>query len=91
MSAVDPTNLLFIFSDQHTRLALGCMGHPVVKTPHLDALAERGTLFRNAYCNGPICVPSRREPRDRAPRLRHREVGQLQTPTSARSPPGGTG
>ena len=59
MSAADPTNLLFIFSDQHTRLALGCMGHPVVKTPHLDALAERGTLFRNAYCNGPICVPSR--------------------------------
>ena len=59
MSAADPTNLIFIFSDQHTRRALGCMGHPVVKTPHLDALAERGTLFRNAYCNGPICVPSR--------------------------------
>ena len=59
MSATDPTNLLFIFSDQHTRRALGCMGHSVVKTPHLDALAERGTLFRNAYCNGPICVPSR--------------------------------
>jgi len=52
-------NLLFIFSDQHTRPASGCYGHPVVKTPNLDRLAEGGTLFQNAYCNGPICVPSR--------------------------------
>ncbi|MGI9336724.1 MAG: sulfatase-like hydrolase/transferase [Gammaproteobacteria bacterium] len=59
MSDYAPTNLLFIFSDQHTRRAVGCMGHPVVKTPHMDALAERGTVFRSAYCNGPICVPSR--------------------------------
>ena len=54
-----PMNLLFIFSDQHTRPASGCYGHPVVKTPNLDRLAEGGTLFQNAYCNGPICVPSR--------------------------------
>ena len=59
MSEYAPTNLLFVFSDQHTRRALGCMGHPVVRTPHMDALAERGVLFRNGYCNGPICVPSR--------------------------------
>ena len=59
MNDYAPTNLLFIFSDQHTRRAMGAMGHPVVKTPHMDALAEGGTLFRNAYCNGPICVPSR--------------------------------
>jgi choline-sulfatase len=59
MTDYTPSNLLYIFSDQHTRRALGCMGHPIVKTPHMDALAERGTLFRNGYCNGPICVPSR--------------------------------
>lgn len=59
MSDKRPANMLFIFSDQHTRRALGAMGHPLVKTPHLDRLAEGGTLFRNAYCNGPICVPSR--------------------------------
>lgn len=53
------SNFLFIFSDQHTRRPLGCLGHPLIKTPHLDRLAERGTLFRQAYCNGPICVPSR--------------------------------
>ena len=59
MTDYAPTNLLYIFSDQHTRRAMSCMGHAVVKTPHMDALAERGTLFRNGYCNGPICVPSR--------------------------------
>lgn len=54
-----PTNVLFIHSDQHSPRVLGCYGDPVVKTPHLDALAARGTLFRNAYCPTPICVPSR--------------------------------
>jgi choline-sulfatase len=54
-----PKNLLFILSDQHTRSALGCYGHPQLRTPHLDALAARGTRFSNAYCNSPICVPSR--------------------------------
>ena len=53
------TNLLFLFSDQHTRRVLGCYGNPVVRTPSLDRLAERGALFRSAYCNAPICVPSR--------------------------------
>ncbi len=59
MPDIRPSNLLYLFSDQHTRLAMGCMGHGVVKTPHLDRLAERGVLFRNGYCNAPICVPSR--------------------------------
>src|SRR5258707_11222667 len=38
---------------------LGCYGNQTVQTPILDALAARGTLFRNAYCPTPICVPSR--------------------------------
>jgi len=54
-----PMNMLFIFSDQHTRRAMGCAGHPVAQTPNLDRLAAGGTLFQNAYSNGPICVPSR--------------------------------
>ena len=54
-----PTNLLFINSDQHSPRVLGCYGNPVVKTPHLDALAARGTRFNAAYCPTPICVPSR--------------------------------
>ncbi|MBT98378.1 MAG: sulfatase [Dehalococcoidia bacterium] len=54
-----PANFLYIISDQHNKHALGCYGHPVVQTPNLDRLAERGTRFDNAYTNCPICVPVR--------------------------------
>ncbi|HLH74990.1 MAG TPA: sulfatase-like hydrolase/transferase [Chloroflexota bacterium] len=54
-----PKNLLFIFSDEHNRDMAGCYGHPVVQTPNLDRLARQGVRFTNAYCNSPICVPSR--------------------------------
>jgi choline-sulfatase len=53
------TNVLFIFSDQHSRRVLGCYGNPLARTPTLDALAARGTRFASAYCQTPICVPSR--------------------------------
>jgi len=56
---MQPQNFLFILSDQHHRLASGAYGHPLVQTPHLDALAARGTRFQNAYTNCPICVPAR--------------------------------
>lgn len=52
-------NLLFIFTDQQQRDALGCMGNADVDTPNLDALAARGVLFRRAYSNNPICTPFR--------------------------------
>jgi choline-sulfatase len=52
-------NLLFILSDEHNRDITGCYGNRLVRTPNLDALAARGTRFRWAYCNCPICVPSR--------------------------------
>ena len=54
-----PTNLLFILSDQHQATAMGCAGHPLVQTPHLDALAASGARFSNAYTNCAICVPAR--------------------------------
>lgn len=56
---MEPTNLLFILSDQHNRNVLGCYGDPMVQTPHLDRLAAQGTRFTNAYTNCPICVPAR--------------------------------
>ena len=52
-------NILLILSDEHSREVAGCYGNPLVKTPNLDALAARGVVFENAYCNSPICVPSR--------------------------------
>ena len=54
-----PTNLLFILSDEHNKKVLGSAGHPMIRTPHLDALAKRGTRFTSAYTNCPICVPAR--------------------------------
>lgn len=54
-----PKNLLFIMADEHQAAALSCLGHPCVKTPNLDRLAARGTVFRNAYTPSPICVPAR--------------------------------
>ena len=53
------TNLLILISDEHRKDAMGCAGHPLVETPHLDALAARGTIFDNAYTPSPMCVPTR--------------------------------
>lgn len=56
--ATEPLNLLFIQADQLKPQVLGCYGGPAL-TPHIDALARRGTLFESAYCNFPLCAPSR--------------------------------
>lgn len=56
---ITPQNLLIIMSDEHRRDAMGCAGHSIVQTPHLDQLAERGTLFSSAYTPCPMCVPTR--------------------------------
>ena len=52
-------NILMIMADQLTALALPAYGHKVVRTPHLDRLAAEGILFERAYCNFPLCAPSR--------------------------------
>ena len=46
-------------SDEHQRRALGAAMHPVVETPHLDALADQGVRFTRAWTPSPICVPAR--------------------------------
>lgn len=56
-------NVLFLFADDMRPDAIAALGHPVLKTPHLDALVERGYTFHNAYCMGStvgaVCNPSR--------------------------------
>ena len=53
-------NVLFISIDDLNDW-IGCLGgHPQAKTPNLDRLATRGTLFLNAHCQSPVCNPSQR-------------------------------
>ncbi|MEC8515271.1 MAG: sulfatase-like hydrolase/transferase, partial [Pseudomonadota bacterium] len=46
-------------ADQLAPQFTGAYGHPVVNTPHIDALVGRGLRFDSAYCNSPRCAPSR--------------------------------
>jgi len=52
-------NIVLFMADQLTAPALPCYGHPVVSAPHIGALAARSVLFESAYCNSPLCAPSR--------------------------------
>ena len=52
-------NILFIMDDQHRFDYLGCAGADFVRTPNIDALAQRGMRFTNCMVNSPVCAPSR--------------------------------
>jgi arylsulfatase A-like enzyme len=52
-------NILFIMCDQLRADYLGCTGHPSINTPNIDAMAARGVNFSNAFCQAPVCGPSR--------------------------------
>jgi len=57
--AVGQPNIVLIMADQLAPHFTGAYGHPIVKTPNIDALAARGMRFDAAYCNSPLCAPSR--------------------------------
>ncbi|MBC8231504.1 sulfatase-like hydrolase/transferase [bacterium] len=59
MPTKDCPNILLIMSDEHAPMFSGPYGHPLVQTPNMDRLAANGVTFTNAYCNSPLCVPSR--------------------------------
>ncbi|MCB9151239.1 MAG: sulfatase-like hydrolase/transferase [Caldilineaceae bacterium] len=58
MSSPRP-NILWICTDQQRFDTLGCAGNSFVQTPHIDRLAQQGVRFEHAYCQSPICTPSR--------------------------------
>ena len=75
-------NLLLINPDQMRADALRHLGNPAAHTPNLDSLAREGVSFSNAFCQNPVCVPSRCSfmtglyPHT----LGHRTMGHLQQP-----------
>ena len=58
MAATSP-NIVLIMADQLAPQFTGAYGHPLVKTPAMQNLASRGARFDAAYCNSPLCAPSR--------------------------------
>ena len=59
MTLKGETNILFIMCDQLRWDYLSCYGHPHLETPNIDRLAARGVRFTRAYCQAPLCGPSR--------------------------------
>lgn len=59
MSPSEQPNVILLMADQLPASMLGCYGHPIVRSPHIDALAAGGLVFENAYCASPLCGPSR--------------------------------
>ncbi|MFQ9696408.1 MAG: arylsulfatase [Zhenhengia sp.] len=68
-------NIVLIVDDQHRGDCLGIAGHPDVKTPYLDSLAMRGTLFENAYSACPTCIPARAALMTGMAQENHKRVG----------------
>ncbi|MEN6453908.1 MAG: sulfatase-like hydrolase/transferase, partial [Prolixibacteraceae bacterium] len=52
-------NILWICTDQQRWNTIGALGNPYVKTPNLDRLVRQGVSFTSAFCQSPVCTPSR--------------------------------
>jgi len=58
-SAASKPNIVFVMADDMGWGQTGYRGHPVLKTPHLDAMAASGLRFESFYAGGPVCSPTR--------------------------------
>jgi len=52
-------NIIFIMTDDQTAEQMSCYGHPFIKTPNMDRLANEGARFENCFCTNSLCAPSR--------------------------------
>lgn len=59
IEGAEPRNVVFILSDDHRYDAMGFMGHPLARTPHMDAMARDGVHLKNAFVSTSLCSPSR--------------------------------
>ncbi len=57
--ATRPPNIIMLFADDMGYGDLGCYGHPTLRTPNIDRMAEEGTRFTSFYAAAPVCTPSR--------------------------------
>ena len=59
LAADAPPNIVIFLADDLGYGDLGCYGHPIIQTPHLDAFAKQGTRFTQCYAACAVCSPSR--------------------------------
>ncbi|HUQ69970.1 MAG TPA: sulfatase-like hydrolase/transferase, partial [Planctomycetaceae bacterium] len=59
LTAAERPNVVVVITDDQRWDAMGCAGHPHLKTPRMDQLAAEGVYFRNAFCTTSLCSPSR--------------------------------
>src|SRR5947207_14437006 len=78
------SNVIVLMSDEHNPFFSQPYGHPFVNTANMTRLARMGTVFTNAYCPSPLCMPSR------AAFLSGRRVVDLQTDCNCNVLPVGT-
>ena len=69
-----PRNVVFILSDDHRYDAMSFMGHPLAKTPYMDAMAKKGAHLRNAFVTTSLCSPSRASILTGLYTIRHRVI-----------------
>ncbi|MCH2613144.1 MAG: sulfatase-like hydrolase/transferase, partial [Opitutales bacterium] len=59
LAAREKPNIIFIMADDLGYGDLGCYGQELIKTPHIDRLAENGMRFTDLYSGATVCAPSR--------------------------------
>ena len=63
-------NIIFVMTDDQTVDQMSCYGHPFLKTPNMDRLANEGTRFNHCFCNNSLCAPARASKSTSVDRLR---------------------